>query len=317
MDLEGAAHQFGELAGDRQAQAGTAIATADGAIRLGEGLEELRLLRLGQADAGVFHRQAEMGPARFADGTDADQHMAPLGELDRIAQQIDQHLLQAQRIAFQRQGNVRTAIQHQFDALLVGLDGAEIERAFEHLGQVEAQLFELGTTGFVARIVEHVVDHPQQGLARVEDLADVAALFAGQPGAQGQAAEADHRIERGADLVAHGRQEQRLGGRRFLGPDARLVQFEGPFADALLQGFVDLRVLQGDRRLGGQDAQHLQPTRGEGLGQQVVFQIEDADQAPLAQHRQATDRPRAPRANVGVADEAAGAGASSRITGSR
>ncbi|MDR6354343.1 hypothetical protein Q3H58_001014 [Pseudomonas psychrotolerans] len=157
MDVQAAAHEFGELARDRQTQTGTPIAPADGAIRLGEGLEELRLLRLGETDAGILDRQAEMGPALLAGRADADQHMPMLGELDRVAQQIDQHLLQAQRITFQGQGDVRSAVQHQLDAFLVCLEGTQVQRPFEHLTEVETELFELSAAGFVTRIVEDIV----------------------------------------------------------------------------------------------------------------------------------------------------------------
>ena len=65
----------------------------------------------GDADAGVLHLDHQ----RAVVVVQPQQHMAALGELERVAQQVQQHLLQAQRIAPQvgRYPFSRHALQRQ------------------------------------------------------------------------------------------------------------------------------------------------------------------------------------------------------------
>ena len=69
-DLQLAAEQAGDLAADRQAEAGAAIFAAGGAVGLLERLEDQLLLVLGDADAGVGDRDRDrlVGIAAAPDG---------------------------------------------------------------------------------------------------------------------------------------------------------------------------------------------------------------------------------------------------------
>ena len=95
-----AAHFADQLLGDHQPQPGAAVATGNTGVRLAKRLKQLSLLLLGNADAGVVHLNLQLD-ARGADGAlfDAQINSAALGKLNGVAQQIDQNLLQAQRIA--------------------------------------------------------------------------------------------------------------------------------------------------------------------------------------------------------------------------
>ena len=86
---------------------------------------------------------------------------------------------------------------------------------------------ELHPAGLDLREVENVVDERQQVLAGSVDVREVAAL----PLAQGirellaeQLREAEDRVERRPQLVAHAREELALGLRRVLGGRARLAR---------------------------------------------------------------------------------------------
>ncbi len=50
---------------------------------------------------------------------------------------------------------------------------------------------------------------------------------------------------------------------------------------------IESRIFQRDGSLGGQQFQHLDPVRGKGMGGQIVFQVEQADQGGLAKNGQA------------------------------
>ncbi len=66
MRADLATHQFHELLGDRETQAGAAVLARGGRVRLGELGEQTRQLFGGDADARVFdfHAQHAVGVAR-------------------------------------------------------------------------------------------------------------------------------------------------------------------------------------------------------------------------------------------------------------
>ena len=95
-----AAHQPDERRGDGQAEARAAEAARRRAVGLAEGFEDRRLLVGGDADAGV--RDDEMQPRlppSVAVHGDADDHVAALGELDGVADEIDEDLAEADGVA--------------------------------------------------------------------------------------------------------------------------------------------------------------------------------------------------------------------------
>ena len=97
-----AAHQLGELAGDGQPEPGAAVLAGGRAVHLLEGRKQPRQLLGGDADAGVFDLEVDPHAVeRFVLGPDADAHAAVLGELDGVAGEVEQGLLEAQRVALQ------------------------------------------------------------------------------------------------------------------------------------------------------------------------------------------------------------------------
>jgi hypothetical protein len=86
-----AAHALGQIARDRQAQAGAAVAAAGAAVGLAEGFEDDLQLLAGDADAGV----ADLEPDAAIAAPHVQADLAVLGELHRVGQQVLQDLLQA------------------------------------------------------------------------------------------------------------------------------------------------------------------------------------------------------------------------------
>ena len=97
-----AAHQLGQQLADRQAQPGAAVLARGAAVGLAELLEQARQAGLAQADAGVAHgevQQAAFAGLLVAFGAHAQHHLALLGELHRVGQQVQQDLPQPRHVA--------------------------------------------------------------------------------------------------------------------------------------------------------------------------------------------------------------------------
>ena len=105
---DAAVHQFHQLLRDGQAQTRAAVLAGSGTVGLGETLEDEPELVLGDADAGIGDGEAETSrPVVF--GIRLDPHFEPalVGELDRVAEQVDEDLAQPVRIADQITRDVR------------------------------------------------------------------------------------------------------------------------------------------------------------------------------------------------------------------
>src|SRR6185503_15849266 len=104
---DGASHQLNQCGGNRESQTAATIPARRGAIGLPEGLEDRRLLILGYADSTVAHGAVELGDISVArDELELDQDLAALGEFDRVADQVREHLLDPPGITNHRARNV-------------------------------------------------------------------------------------------------------------------------------------------------------------------------------------------------------------------
>ena len=102
LDGDAAVHEVGELAADREPQAGAAEAARRRLVGLRERLEDLVQRGGVHADAGVGHGEPH-DRAISLGGLDIRAHddFAALGEFHGVADEIHEHLTQAQRIAEQ------------------------------------------------------------------------------------------------------------------------------------------------------------------------------------------------------------------------
>jgi len=95
-------------------------------------MEPLRPKGLRDTNAGIGHRQFEVAIAVFFSVEHHPHyHLAPLGELDRSAEQMDQRLANAHRIPSQSVGYVGIDQQHQLQPLCVGDGGQQGDRLLE------------------------------------------------------------------------------------------------------------------------------------------------------------------------------------------
>ncbi len=156
-------------------------------------------------------------------------HFAALRELDGVVHQIHHHLPQAVVIAHQPGRHVAVDVAGQLQPLLVGAEGERFQRVAQALAEVEPLLLQHELFGLDLGKIEDVVDHPQQGLARIADGGQVFALLLREMALEDQFGHADHGVQRRADFVAHVGQECALGaagrfGRFFGGPQGLGVQ---------------------------------------------------------------------------------------------
>ncbi len=105
---------------DRQAQTRSPIAARDRALRLHEAFEDrLQSVRL-DADAGIAHGELQRHLASIAGvHPHRHDHLTALGELQRVAPQVKQHLPQAKRIAAHHAGHRRVEVEQHLDAIVL------------------------------------------------------------------------------------------------------------------------------------------------------------------------------------------------------
>ena len=221
VEPQRSAHLADQLLGDRQPEAAAAEAAGGRAVGLGEGAEDAGLLFRGHADAGIRDRETQPGRRPGVIDLDAvDQHgdRAAVGELDGVADQVDQHLAEPVGVAHQPRRHRGAEADDQLDGLAARGAAQQHVHVPEHLVELELGILEFELAGLDLGDVEDVVDQRQQRLAGAVDLAERRHGLFGVVLVQGDAGEPDDGADRGTDLVAHVGQEGRLGLGGHLGP---------------------------------------------------------------------------------------------------
>ena len=204
-------HQDGESAGDGQAQAGAAEAPGGGRVGLLEGVEQAADLVRRHAHAGVTHREAQpQGVGVGAHQLAAQHDGAPVGELHRIAHQVEQRLRHPRGVAAQQRRHA-LGLEHQLQPLGARALGHQRACTRQHRVNGEVGLLQVQLAGFDLAQVEHVVDHVQQMVGGLADLAQAIGHRAAAGVTLHQVREADDGVHRRADLMADVGQEGALG----------------------------------------------------------------------------------------------------------
>ena len=212
------AHEVGQLARDRKPEAGAAVAPGGRFVDLREALEDVLLGAQRDADAGVAHVDAQHHPVRLDRlGRHPDRDVADVGELDRVAGQIDQDLLQRARRAMKPMGQMRVDRQAQVQALVARLVMQQRTHRRQQHVQIEGRRPHGHGAGFDLGDVQKIADHLQQSLAGAAYGAHHVLLLDAQRAGAQQIGHADDRVQRRAQLMAHGGQKAALGPIGFLG----------------------------------------------------------------------------------------------------
>jgi hypothetical protein len=201
-------------------KAGAAEAARHRGVGLGERVEDrLQALRR-DADAGVLHFEVQLLALQLGAQGDA----AFFGELDRVVEQVGQHLAHAQLVAAQagRQGRVVVDVDVQALGARVRRQGRR--QLVDQRQQVVVVLFEFDRAFFQLGGVEDFVQQAQQRAAGAANRIEVAALFGRQFAVEQHVGEAEDRVHRRADLVAHVGHEAGARGGGLLGGFLRFAQ---------------------------------------------------------------------------------------------
>ena len=234
LDADGAAHQLDQTAGNDQAQSGAAIAAGAALVGLREGAEQAAYCYRINADTGIPDLEPQPRPLTgIADPQQADRHLALFGELERVADQIGQDLLQPQGIAQHGSRQLFHRAELEPQALVLGRPLHQVFHLPEAIRDREGFLLQPHLIRLDAGQVEDVVDDANQRIAGRLHLPQNVLFSRIVKTLPQELAESQDGIQRCPQLMAHVRQELTLGG-------AGLGQLAGAFLDLLLQRRVEL-----------------------------------------------------------------------------
>ena len=225
-----------------------ALGTDDEAAPLLERVEDAVLVGMGDADAGVRHRDHQV--TRLQPGGHGHR-AAVVGELHRVAEEVEQDLAEPQLVSANRR-QVIGELEGQGDAVLCRPLPNQRQGVLEGDRRVEGRQVQLHLAGLDLGEVEDVVEQREEVPAGVANVAEVVLLTVvevAEHALQQDLGEADDRVQRGAQLVRHAREELGL----VLTGDRQLAALAG-------QLLVQSRVGEGDGRLageGGEQVAHL------------------------------------------------------------
>ena len=231
LDTDLPAHERRQALADREPEPGSAVLLRHRAVGLLESLEDAQLFGGIDPDALIDHLQAQVNhPALRGNLAGAHDDVAGIGELHRVGEEIDQDLGEADRIAGKRTGQHRVDLAAQAQTLVTGALAHQGHRTAHEIGQDELGALDPELSGFDLRQVEDVVDDAEQVMGRALDLAEAIAAAPVAALAQQQFRQADDRVHRRADLMAHVGEEGALGAAGGLGLVARLGKRRSTFA---------------------------------------------------------------------------------------
>ena len=152
-------------------------------------------------------------------GLRPDPHRDPtlLRELDGVTHQVQHDLPEPQGIAEKRVRRLRRDLPREIESLGAGSDDQRFHRVIDAFPQRERNRLHAQVSGFDLGDIEHVVHDGEERFARGPDELEIFALLGAELGLQRNLSEADDRVQRRADLVAHVGQEVGLRPVRFLG----------------------------------------------------------------------------------------------------
>ena len=163
-------------------------------------------------------------------GADVEGHLPGFGELDGVAQQVEQHLAQTPRIAPQFERHFRANQRDDLQSLGLGVLRQDLDCAFHGLADVEVQRLEIELAGLDLGEVQDVVDDGQQGVRAGLHGEGEFLLLDAEFAVRQQTGHTDDTVHGSADFVAHVRQELALcpGGIQSNVASSRQLGFNSP-----------------------------------------------------------------------------------------
>src|ERR1700722_8430855 len=170
--LNFAAQQTGQFAADGQPQSCSAVLAARAGIGLLESLEDNPLLVERDADAGIGDLKRDYGSCAAENGgafapsvvrnRDAKPNSPVLGKLERIRQQVLQHLLQTLGVGHQAASQVRIGEHFESETAVFGLVPERPRHHFKQVAEEYFFRFDRHRARLNFREIEDVTDQIQQ-----------------------------------------------------------------------------------------------------------------------------------------------------------
>ena len=208
-----AVHERHDIFRDRHAETGASVDVAAAAVFLRKGIEDPRQERFIHADARITDHELQRGLViEYRRAFDDHLHHARrFRKLDRVAENIDENLLELHVIA---DVIIADAARHRafiFQSFFLALRHDHGIDLFQHVPEGELFIPEDHASGLNAAHVKNVIDQSQQMTGAFSDLCKIRPGFIRQlfiP--HRKAVQTDDRIHRGSDLMTHVGQECRL-----------------------------------------------------------------------------------------------------------
>ena len=208
-----AAHHAGKLARDREPEPRALEPARVRAVALLETIENRRAAVRRHAGPSVDYRESRRA---LLTALNLHADAAPIGEFDRVAGEVGEHLAQAKAVCANetRRGGAERA--GDFDAFALGARRKQFDHPLGEPAQVDRLDEEIEAPRLDLGQIEDFVDQRDQRASRAADRFDVACVFGIKRGLPQQVGHPENAADRGADLVAHCRQKARFGlARRF------------------------------------------------------------------------------------------------------
>ncbi len=175
-------------------------------------------------------------------GTGAHRHLdrntAMLGELDGVADQVQQDLTKPRLIPAKAAPGRRINENTEVDRLLVGFRRQQANGGLDRVEKLEIHHFEVDLAGLELRNIENVVNQREQRLGAVTHCDRTFPLLRCQIGLQQQPVHPDDAVHRCTNLVRHIGEEIGFGAARPFGGFTRLLGLLARRGDLLLGGLA-------------------------------------------------------------------------------
>ena len=217
-----ATHQSDQFGRQAEPQPGN----AEGAI--GRGIDRDVLVEHplepsgGHADPGVLDHKPDPGVfAVFAVALDPDDDFTLAGAVDRVADEVPEHLAGPAGVADDVPGQFGPEVDPEGQAPFGCPRRQDAGRFLDHRLEIERNRFDDQPRRGDPGQIEDVVEDRAEAFAGGVNAPDVLTLLGGEVAVEQEAGHADHAVQRGPELVAHG--QQIVGHSRPLGGRARTM----------------------------------------------------------------------------------------------
>ena len=237
-DADTPAHQRHQTLTNGQAQAGATKAPGGGRLGLREAAEDMAQVFRRNADPRVLHRKLDGRMGLGQPGVAQRNHHLPLRrELDGVAPQVDEHLLQPHGVAQQHIGQGGVNIKQHFQVFAAHVGRQHHREVAQQAVQSKRHALQRHLAGLDFGEIQNVIEQTQQRLGRPLGFAGVVLLACRQLGVLQQAEQAQNGVHGGADFVAHVGQKLPLALAGLFGLFAGVLERLG-----VVSGFGDINV---------------------------------------------------------------------------